>query len=202
MPTALRRSKSLPALLAVFVALVVIATAAAMLIGQVTPAHRSQTGNDSADDVTADVGRASRVAAVTSLQPRPTTTDAASSNAQSADNGAVTHPAPAALSATDAASNPDVSSDPSASASGAGVADAKSNDAGAARHPHMHAAVHRPAPSADPMRVGGTLRADIARYNAERRSGGRPAVLRAASVPNVHSLWDEVPGPMSDVYRN
>ncbi|WP_347555256.1 hypothetical protein [Robbsia sp. KACC 23696] len=174
-----------------------------MLIGQVTPAHRSQTGSDSADDVTADVGRASRVAVVTSLQPRPTATDATSRAAQP-DNGAATNAAAASLSTTDIASNPDLSADPSASASasGAGLADGKPVDAGAARHPHMHAAVHRPVPPVDAMRVGGTLRADIARYNAERRSGGRPAVLRAASVPNVHSLWDEVPGPMSDVYRN
>jgi hypothetical protein len=55
-------------------------------------------------------------------------------------------------------------------------------------------------------RINRSLRADIALYNAERMANlERPqklVPLRAASVPHAHSLWDEVPAPLSNLYRN
>lgn len=55
-------------------------------------------------------------------------------------------------------------------------------------------------------RINRSLRADIALYNAERMAGlDRPqkmVPLPAASVPHAHSLWDEVPAPLSNLYRN
>ncbi|MCY0389061.1 hypothetical protein OVY01_18060 [Robbsia sp. Bb-Pol-6] len=57
----------------------------------------------------------------------------------------------------------------------------------------------------DVARGEGSLRADIARYNAERGRGTErrhALTLRAASVPSVRSLWEEVPRPLSELYRN
>ena len=55
-------------------------------------------------------------------------------------------------------------------------------------------------------RINRSLRADIALYNAERMAGlDRPqklVPLPTASVPHTHSLWDEVPAPLSNLYRN
>ncbi|MGI4981859.1 MAG: hypothetical protein ACRYGL_00730 [Janthinobacterium lividum] len=93
--------------------------------------------------------------------------------------------------------------------------------AGGEASPHPAAPKHRYLPSraaahagarhaggnagADAVRGEGSLRADIARYNAERGNGAerrRALTLRAASVPSVRSLWDEVPQPLSQLYRN
>ncbi|MGF7190005.1 hypothetical protein JOE11_003052 [Robbsia andropogonis] len=195
MPTALRRSKSLPALLAVFAVLVVIATIAAVLISNVMPSRHAQTSSDGTDDMTSGVGRASRIAAVTPLS-RPGASGVTKSDTDTdTDIGATpgdTASSASTLSASGSAATTDVLP----------ASDAQSANAAGMRHSHLRAAMHRPAVDSDSMRSGGTLRADIARYNAERRSGHRPGVLHAASVPNVHSLWDEIPGPMSDVYRN
>jgi hypothetical protein len=203
MPTALRRSKSLPALLAAFAALVVIATIAAVVIGNLMSAHRSQAGSDGTDDMANNVGRASRVAVVTPLSTGVTSSTSLMPSTSDAEDSSPPASAAASALASDGSGAAAMSSSaPDATSTAAAPVDAKGADATSPHHAHLHAALHRPAPQPDSMRMAGTLRADIARYNAERRSGNRAAVLRAASVPNVHSLWDEVPGPMSDVYRN
>ncbi|MGI4855761.1 MAG: hypothetical protein ACRYHA_02320 [Janthinobacterium lividum] len=75
----------------------------------------------------------------------------------------------------------------------------------ASTHPGSRRAGGSAAANAARARGEGSLRADITRYNAERGSATerrRPLTLRAASVPSVRSLWDEVPRPLSELYRN
>lgn len=110
----------------------------------------------------------------------------------------------------------DTVSEPAASAPVASSETVASSDPAAASEP---AAVpkHRYLPSRASAHGGvrrsglavgggdGSLRADITRYNAERGGGAerrRAQRLRAASVPSGHSLWDEVPRPLSELYRN
>lgn len=196
MLAAIRRTKSVPLWLALIAALTVIGTLATIVVSSVMQSHTSNPVGAAAQDGKAAAATAPAALAAQGAGPGTTSGTAAG---QATPHAIV--PATQTSSATSAPS----------SAAGA-VARADTDHPTAASRAHLRAAANaRAAARRDAAitasRGDGTLRADIARYNAERGAGfdrrKNGAPIRAASDGrNLHSLWDEMPQTMSDVYKN
>lgn len=195
MVTALRRTKSFPVWLAVIAVLTVVVTLSTVVVGNLIDTHRSQVSE------AADAAKAKAKQALARMKAR-TPIDLLGAGA--AQNTAQV-PSTTGLSDAIAQQAPDAPNAVAVTGDSANTSTADASVAGAASaHPHAHAQRH----STD-NRSNATLRADIARYNAERSTDDTAqnpndgmVSLRAASIPSGHSLWDEVPQPLSNIYRN
>lgn len=212
MPIALRRTKSLPIWLALIAAIAGIAAVAAVIVTALLPAHRPT------DTTAGETERARMQQAMLAQTPSASTSTASADGVTQRDTKSTAAMTPASgsgMEMTDAtAAMATASSDngdgPGTLANGQHL----STDASAAAVPGAAGSVHRSRASAsrvvarrkaDVARDGNSLRADIARYNAERGAdltAQQLVPLRRAIVPAGHSLWDDVPAPLSDVYRN
>lgn len=189
---ALRRTKSLPIWLAAIAALTVLVTLSTIVVNSLIHSQRTQDGAAS------ELARTESAQALARMKAR-TPGELAVPSARLNKKAAPADEASAAVL------NDAIAQQPADAVALAQTTDdtGTSSAAGAeAHHAHVVRAPHR---RVDPSRDNGSLRADIARYNAERGTDGgqnHMLQLRAASVPSGHSLWDEVPQPLSDIYRN
>ena len=223
--TAIRRTKSLSAWLTMIVAIVVVSVSSVLMMSGLSQPHvdadiAAVTGVSTRGGLHSDTNVNTSVsplvvgtsAASATSAPKSAQTIAATSSAGSAPQAASHFALSAASFAPASAAN-----DTAASDAGAGLDAASAAHADkivtpvdvAARRVAARAAARvaaRREAAIQTARINRSLRADIALYNAERMAGvDRPqklVPLRAASVPHAHSLWDEVPAPFSNLYRN
>lgn len=226
MSTAIRRTKSLSAWLTMIVAIFVVSVSSVLMMSGLSQPHvdsdtAAVTGVSTRgglhSDATAGTSASSlvvgRSAASTFATPTPTVAVASSpALASSASEASTPSALSAASSAPASAANDTVSNSPNAASDAASATHADRTvapvDAAARRAAARNAArvAARRQAAIEAARVNRSLRADIALYNAERMAGlNRPqkvAPVQAAAVPRGHSLWDEVPAPLSNLYRN
>jgi hypothetical protein len=197
---AIRRTKSAPIWIAVIAVLTVVVTLGTVVVSNIVQSHASRDSTAAAQS-----GPAAHLSASASaLRIAP---ELDSGVRQATAQSAASDAADIAVFAKDGAKDGDAAAKSGASPSGSAThaGDARASAAGYHAQVQSKLAARAQArrnAAEEAARTNATLRADIARYNAERADRRKAVPLRAASAPNLHSLWDEIPQPLSDIYRN